>query len=99
MQVFHQKLKALYSALIKCSRQQYGDIFQKPKESEQKVKFAEEKWATTNDPTDRMTLHELQSQYINHLKLEEGVLKQKAQLKWFKEGDYFEEGIGEAFCD
>ncbi|XP_016477581.2 uncharacterized protein LOC107799029 [Nicotiana tabacum] len=87
MWVFHQKHKALSSALSKWSRQQYGDIFQKSKEYEQKVKLAEEKWATTNDLTNRITLPELQAQYIKHLKHEEEVLKQKTQLQWFKEGN------------
>ncbi|OIT19367.1 hypothetical protein A4A49_42072, partial [Nicotiana attenuata] len=36
MWVFHQKLKALCSALYKWSRQQYGDIFLKAKEYEEK---------------------------------------------------------------
>nr|XP_009595999.1 uncharacterized protein LOC104091923 [Nicotiana tomentosiformis] len=59
MWIFHQKLKALSSALSKWSRQKYGDIFQKPKEFEQKVKEAEEIWATSNDPGDRQNLHDL----------------------------------------
>ncbi|OIT01307.1 hypothetical protein A4A49_02540 [Nicotiana attenuata] len=86
MWIFHQKLKALSSALSKWFRQQYGDIFQKPKEFEQKVKEAKEKWATSNDPGDRWNLHDLQAQYTRHLKLEE-VVKQKTQLQRFKDGD------------
>ncbi|OIS96896.1 hypothetical protein A4A49_01939 [Nicotiana attenuata] len=45
MWVFHQKLKALCSALYKWSRQQYGDIFLKAKEYKEKVRKAEETWA------------------------------------------------------
>ncbi|OIT18976.1 hypothetical protein A4A49_42874 [Nicotiana attenuata] len=41
MWVFHPKLKALSHALSLWSRKQYGDIFQKTKEYEQKVKDAE----------------------------------------------------------
>ncbi|OIT31321.1 hypothetical protein A4A49_31488 [Nicotiana attenuata] len=43
MWIFHQKIKALSSELSKWSRHQYGDIFQKVKEFEEKVKQAEEK--------------------------------------------------------
>ncbi|XP_070057039.1 uncharacterized protein [Nicotiana tomentosiformis] len=87
MHVRQDNAKKYFSALSRWSRQQYGDIFLKPKEYEQNIKLAKEKWATTNDPTYRITLHELQAQYISHLKLEKEVLKQKTQLQWFKEGD------------
>ncbi|OIT08479.1 hypothetical protein A4A49_00874 [Nicotiana attenuata] len=87
MWVFHQKLKALSHALSPRSRQQYGDIFQKTKEYEQKVKDAELIWAQTNNDADRISLNELKAQYVRHLKVEQDVLKQKTQLQWFKEGD------------
>ncbi|XP_019239991.1 PREDICTED: uncharacterized protein LOC109219985 [Nicotiana attenuata] len=87
MWVFHQKAKILSSELSKWSRQEYGDIFQEAKDYEAKVKAAEELWAQTNSPTDREALHNLNAQYINHLKTEESVLKQKTQLHWFKDGD------------
>ncbi|XP_019244554.1 PREDICTED: uncharacterized protein LOC109224431 [Nicotiana attenuata] len=41
MWIFHQKLKALSTGLSQWSRQQYGDIFQKAKEYEEKLKAAE----------------------------------------------------------
>ncbi|XP_019253944.1 PREDICTED: uncharacterized protein LOC109232644 [Nicotiana attenuata] len=75
MWIFHQKLKVLSSSLSKWSRQQYDDIFQKPKEFEQKVKEAEEKWAASNDHGDRQNLHDLHAQYTRHLKLHKEVLK------------------------
>ncbi|XP_019240872.1 PREDICTED: uncharacterized protein LOC109220861 [Nicotiana attenuata] len=87
MWVFHQKIKALCSELSQWSRQQYGDIFQRVKEFENKVREAEERWAHSNNEKDRAILHELNAQYIKHLKTEEAVLRQKTQLNWFKEGD------------
>ncbi|XP_070036672.1 uncharacterized protein [Nicotiana tomentosiformis] len=87
MWIFHQKLKTTSRALSVWSREQYGDIFQLPKEFEQKVREAEEKWLSTNDPSDRAALHEIQAQYTKYLKTEEVVLRQKMQLHWFKDGD------------
>ncbi|XP_016494260.2 uncharacterized protein LOC107813500 [Nicotiana tabacum] len=84
---FHQKLKTTSRALSVWSREQYGDIFQLPKEFKQKVGEAEEKWLSTNDPSDRASLHEIQAQYTKYLKTEEVVLRQKIQLHWFKYGD------------
>ncbi|OIT36737.1 putative ribonuclease h protein [Nicotiana attenuata] len=85
--IFHQKLKALCTGLSQWSRQEYGDIFQKAKEYEEKVKSAEMVWAQTNEEADRANLHDLKAQYIRYMKLEENFLKQKTQLQWFKEGD------------
>lgn len=61
MWIFYQKLKVSSKALSKWSSEQYGEFFQKPKKFEQKVKEAEEKWMTSNNPADRATLHEIQA--------------------------------------
>ncbi|XP_070045615.1 uncharacterized protein [Nicotiana tomentosiformis] len=87
MWIFHQKLKSITKALSLWSREQCGDIFQNPKEFEQKVKEAEEKWINTINPVDRINLQEIHAQYVRHIKTEEALLKQKTQLQWFKEGD------------
>lgn len=52
-----------------------------------KVKNAEITWAQTNADPDRTTLNELKAQYVRYLKIEHDVMKQKTQLKWFKEGN------------
>ncbi|XP_019260254.1 PREDICTED: uncharacterized protein LOC109238270 [Nicotiana attenuata] len=68
-------------------------VQEKPKEFEQKVKLAEEKWATTNDPTNRMILHEVQAQgrrrklFIHKIKDEKG--------DWIQR----DEAVREAACD
>lgn len=64
IRIYHQKLKVVTKALSLWSKEQYGGIFQKPKEFEQKVKEAEEKWINTNNPIDRINIQELQAQYV-----------------------------------
>ncbi|XP_070055379.1 uncharacterized protein [Nicotiana tomentosiformis] len=66
---------------------EYGHIFQKVKEFEDKVRTVKETWAQTNLESNRIKLEELNAQYIRHINIEESVLKQKTQLQWFKEGD------------
>ncbi|XP_075087694.1 uncharacterized protein LOC142169691 [Nicotiana tabacum] len=61
MWIFHQKLKTTSRALSVWSREQYGDIFQLPKEFEQKVREAEEKWLSMNVPSNRASLNEIQA--------------------------------------
>ncbi|OIT07895.1 hypothetical protein A4A49_63152, partial [Nicotiana attenuata] len=85
--IFHQKIKALCAALSKWSRQEYGNIFSRAKEFEEKVRKAEEISAQSNKESDRIVAHELTAQYVKYLKTEEAILKQKTQLQWFKEGD------------
>ncbi|XP_070002509.1 uncharacterized protein LOC142165968 [Nicotiana tabacum] len=87
MWIFHQKLKALSTGLSQWSRQEYGDIFQKAKDYEEKVKAVEMVWAQTNDETDRANLHDLNAQYIRYMKLKENFHTQETHLQWFKEGD------------
>ncbi|KAG5585825.1 hypothetical protein H5410_046259 [Solanum commersonii] len=58
-----------------------------PIDFEEVVRLAEEKYIQTNSDQDRSFLHALNAEYIRYLKLEESILKQKAQLQLFKEGD------------
>ncbi|XP_019263896.1 PREDICTED: uncharacterized protein LOC109241590 [Nicotiana attenuata] len=101
MWIFHQKLKSLSAGLSQWSRQEYGDIFQKAKEYEEKVKVAEMVWAQTNDEIDRWFkdgdantkyFHSLirgkrRMLYIHKIRDEDG--------QWIQ-GD---EAIGSAACD
>ncbi|KAH0684447.1 hypothetical protein KY289_022199 [Solanum tuberosum] len=84
---FHQKLKRLSNTLSSWSRREFGDIFSKVKEYEERVRAAEENLIHTHNESSRTTLHELNAEYIRFLKLEDSILKQKTQLHWFKEGD------------
>ncbi|WMV32724.1 hypothetical protein MTR67_026109 [Solanum verrucosum] len=84
---FHQKLKRLSNTLSSWSRKEFGDIFGKVREYEEKVRNAEENLINDQKETNRATLHELNAKYIKFLKLEDSIFKQKSQLQWFKEGD------------
>ncbi|KAK6780088.1 hypothetical protein RDI58_022272 [Solanum bulbocastanum] len=84
---FHQKLKRLSCTLSVWSKQQFGDIYAKVKEYEEKVRILEEKLIQNNTEEDRATLHGINAEYIRFMKLEDSILKQKSQLHWFKEGD------------
>ncbi|XP_015159877.1 uncharacterized protein [Solanum tuberosum] len=84
---FHQKLKRLACTLSKWSKGEFGDIFAKVKEYENRVKNAEESFIQNNSEENRTALHAINAEYIRFLKLEDSILKQKTQLQWFKEGD------------
>ncbi|XP_015161095.1 uncharacterized protein [Solanum tuberosum] len=84
---FHQKLKRLSKTLSNWSREEFGDIFAKVRDFEEKVKTMEEQLIQDPSESNRSILHELNARYIKFLKLEDSILKQKTQLQWFKEGD------------
>ncbi|XP_049358013.1 uncharacterized protein LOC125822632 [Solanum verrucosum] len=84
---FHQKLKRLANTLNNWSKKEFGDIFAKVKEYEEKVKTVEDQLIQDHSETNRTILHELNAKYIRFLKIEDSLLKQKTQLQWFKEGD------------
>ncbi|XP_055835119.1 uncharacterized protein LOC129903596 [Solanum dulcamara] len=87
MWCFHQKMKRLAATLSTWSRLQFGDIYAKVKEYEDKTRHAEEELIFSNSEENRTKLHAINAEYIKYLKLEESMLKQKTQLHWFKEGD------------
>ncbi|KAH0684405.1 hypothetical protein KY285_021907 [Solanum tuberosum] len=84
---FHQKLKILACILSTWSKGEFGDIFIKVKEYENRVKIVEESFIQNNSEENTTALHEINVEYIRFLKLEDSILKQKTQLQWFKEGD------------
>lgn len=86
MWVFHQKMRRLSSTLSSWSRNNFRDIYAKVKEYEEKIRIIEEDLINHSTEDKRSQLHELNANYIRFLKLEESILKQKAQLHWFKEG-------------
>ncbi|XP_015170882.1 uncharacterized protein [Solanum tuberosum] len=84
---WHQKIKKLTTTLSAWSKKEFGDIYSKVKEFEERVKVVEDELINNNTETNRQNLHYINTTYIKYLKLEEGILKQKTQLQWFKEGD------------
>ncbi|XP_049348974.1 uncharacterized protein LOC125813528 [Solanum verrucosum] len=87
MWTFHQKIKRLASTLRAWSKMQFGDIYVKVKEFEERVKVAEDNLLQSNTEKHREELHGINAEYIRYMKLEDSILKQKSQLQWFKEGD------------
>ncbi|KAH0737812.1 hypothetical protein KY290_036517 [Solanum tuberosum] len=93
MWTFHQKMKTLASNLSVWSKMQFGDIYAKVKDFEERVWVAEENLIHNNTEEHIAELHVMNADYIRFMKLEDSILKQKSQLQWFKEGDG-EEGGG-----
>uniref|UniRef100_M1E0C2 RNase H family protein n=1 Tax=Solanum tuberosum TaxID=4113 RepID=M1E0C2_SOLTU len=87
MWIFHQKMKRLASTLSAWSKMQFGDIYAKVRDYEEKVRLAEEDLIHNNTEEQRTKLHGINAEYIKFMKLEDSILKQKTQLQWFKEGD------------
>ncbi|XP_049348970.1 uncharacterized protein LOC125813524 [Solanum verrucosum] len=84
---FHQKLKRLSNTLSNWSREEFGDIFAKVRDFEEKVKTMEKQLIQDPSESNITILHELNARYIKFLKIKDSILKQKTQLQWFKEGD------------
>jgi len=59
---FHQKLKRLSNTLSSWSRGEFGDIFIKVKEYEERVRAAEENLIHTHNEINRTILHELNAE-------------------------------------
>ena len=68
---FHQKLKRLSNTLSSLSKKEFGDIFLKVREFEEKVKEAEENLILNNCGTSRESIHELNANYIRYLMLKD----------------------------
>lgn len=80
-------MKRAAATLSSWSRMQFGYIYAKVKDYEERVKQAEENLIQQNSEENRTTLHGLNAEYIKFMKLEEAILRQKIQSQWFKEGD------------
>lgn len=87
MWIVHQKIKRLATTLNTWWKVQFGDIYAKVKEFEEKTRKAEEKLISFNSENDRSNLHASNAEYIRYVKLENSILKQKTQLHGFKKGD------------
>ncbi|KAG5599223.1 hypothetical protein H5410_030593 [Solanum commersonii] len=72
---------------ITWSKMQFGDIYAKVKEFEERVKVAEDNLLQNNTEKHKEELHSINAEYIRYMKLEEAILKQKSQLQWFQEED------------
>lgn len=86
MCLFHQKIKRLANTLSSWSKREFGNIYAKVEEFEERVNNAEEDLVSNRIEENRINIHHLNAEYIKFLKLKESILKQKAQLQLFKEG-------------
>ncbi|WMV15018.1 hypothetical protein MTR67_008403 [Solanum verrucosum] len=87
MWIFHQKMKRVVATLSSWSKMQFGDIYAKVKDYEEKVKIAEESLIQDNTDENRVALHAINADNIKYMKIKDSILRQKSQLHWFKEGD------------
>ncbi|XP_071909708.1 uncharacterized protein [Coffea arabica] len=87
MQVLALKLRGAKQALRQWSRQAFGDIFATVRGAEQEVMEAERRYDL--DPTGmlRSELHQAQARLRYALSVEEDYWRQKARVKWLREGD------------
>lgn len=85
--ILHQKLTKTSKALNICSKATFGDIFEKVDKLESKVAQLENKFLTDTYCDNRALLNQANAHYILALKRKESLLRQKARVKWFAEGD------------
>lgn len=82
-----QKLKLLSKKLSQWSRDNVGNDFDHVKLWETKMQDLEEHDTFTNNDQSREALNKGQAKYIWWLGMQNSILKQKAKIKWFEEGD------------
>ncbi|KAG5585832.1 hypothetical protein H5410_046266 [Solanum commersonii] len=68
-------MKRLASTLSTWSKMQFGDIYAKVKEFDERVKVAEDNLLQNNTEKHREELHSINAEYIKYMKLEEAILK------------------------
>lgn len=68
-------MKRLAATLSSWSKKEFGDIFANVKDFEEKVRNAEAKMISNNSEENRARLHQINAEYIRHLKVEEAILK------------------------
>ena len=84
---FYQKLKKLSNTLSSWSMREFGGIFQKVREYEEKYRCAEENIMQNNNEINREILNDINVNCIRYLKMEDYIIKQNARLLRFQEGD------------
>ncbi|XP_075091705.1 uncharacterized protein LOC142171892 [Nicotiana tabacum] len=82
-----RKLKRVTKRLSSWSREAFGDIYEEPKRLEKKIKDLEELYIADTTSTHRSKLNEAKTKYMQVLKIQDEVLRQKAKAQWIEEGD------------
>ncbi|XP_031122605.1 uncharacterized protein LOC116025505 [Ipomoea triloba] len=87
MRALSYKLKRLKQALCIWNKEVFGNIFDKVKSLERSVTEAEQQFDDNPNETNREILSKEQALLQQALKQEECFWKQKARIKWLREGD------------
>ncbi|XP_070041383.1 uncharacterized protein [Nicotiana tomentosiformis] len=85
--LFKHKLKKVKEALLKWSKDTFGDIFKQLAILEDIVKVKEILFEEERAIENRIVLQKIQAKLKKYLSLEEQYWKQKARMTWFAEGD------------
>ncbi|XP_060198361.1 uncharacterized protein LOC132627183 [Lycium barbarum] len=85
--ILHQKLKKTASRLNRWSRETFGNVHENPKKWESDIMALEQKLLEDNNEGNMTNLSRTKVGYIQYLKNQESILKQKARVNWLKEGD------------
>ncbi|KAG5616263.1 hypothetical protein H5410_016087 [Solanum commersonii] len=84
---FPAKIKKVKKALARWSREVFGNVFQRIATIEDVIKVKKSQLKIQPTANNRAELNKLEAELKNFLKHEEEFWKQKAGMKWFKEGD------------
>ncbi|XP_009772930.1 uncharacterized protein [Nicotiana sylvestris] len=87
MWILQSKLKALSKRLSQWSRYEIGDINEAVTNWEDKLQELKDIDIEDNSEKSREDVNMAHAQYIRWLSLQESILKQKSQIKWFEEGE------------
>lgn len=97
--VLHQKLERTTSHLSSWSKYTYRDIHSATKIMETNIAMLEQSLQEDNTPANRAKLNKAKAEYVQHLKIQKAILRQKARVRWLEDGDantaYFHKVIKE----
>ncbi|KAH0698784.1 hypothetical protein KY284_012999 [Solanum tuberosum] len=81
------KLKTLSKKLSQLSRESIGDVHDQVRIREHKIQELEELDLLHNTGQSREDLKKGHVEYIKWINMQDSIYRQKAHIKWFKEGD------------
>lgn len=87
MWILQYKLKALSKRFSQWSRNDIGDINEAVINWKDKLQELEDIDVENNSEKSREYINKAHAQYIRWLSLQESMLRQKSQVKWFEEGE------------